>query len=108
METCTAEMKICGSSSYFTGYLTKKGEYFKESSVFVQAKIPDTEVKTIYQNTVLNWFRNRIEKQDFRDLYRAMEDGDAVKMGEILNGQLFFTSRFYIPARRIMRCVMYR
>lgn len=42
---------------YFTGYLTKKGEYFKESPVFLQVRIPNTEVKTIYQNSILGWFR---------------------------------------------------
>ncbi|MCM1541035.1 MAG: ATP-binding protein [Blautia sp.] len=83
---------------YFTGYLTKKSEYFKESSIFLQVKIPNTEVKTIYQNTILGWFRKRIEKQDFRDLYRAMEDGNAEKMGEILNQQLFPTISFYDSA----------
>ena len=83
---------------YFTGYLTKKGEYFRESSIYVQARIPNTEVKTIYQNTILGWFRRKIEKQDFRDLYRAMEDGNAEKMGEILNSQLFSTISFYDSA----------
>ena len=83
---------------YFTGYLTKKGEYFRESSIYVQARIPNTEVKTIYQNTILGWFRGKIEKQDFRDLYRAMEDGNAEKMGEILNSQLFSTISFYDSA----------
>lgn len=83
---------------YFTGYLTKKSEYFKESSIFLQARIPNTEVKTIYQNTILGWFRQRIEKQDFRDLYRAMEEGNAEKMVDILNGQLFSTISFYDSA----------
>ncbi len=83
---------------YFTGYLTKQSEYFKESSVFLRARIPNTEVKTIYRNTILGWFRRRIEKQDFRDFYRAMEDGNAEKMQEILNEQLFATISFYDSA----------
>lgn len=83
---------------YFTGYLTKEREYFKESSIFLQVRIPNTEVKTIYQNTILGWFRKMIEKQDFRDLYRAMEEGDVEKMGEILNKQLFSTISFYDSA----------
>ncbi|WP_300713314.1 AAA family ATPase [uncultured Acetatifactor sp.] len=83
---------------YFTGYLTKKSEYFKESAIHLQVRIPNVEVKTIYQNTILGWFRKRIEKQDFRDLYRAMEEGDAEKMGEILSGQLFSTISFYDSA----------
>lgn len=80
---------------YFTGYLTKKSEYFRESSIYLQARIPNTEVKTIYQNTILGWFRQKIAKQDFRDLYRAMEDGNAEKMEDVLNEQLFSTISFY-------------
>jgi len=83
---------------YFTGYLTKKSEYFQEPSVFLRVRIPNTEVKTIYQNTILGWFRTMIEKQDFRDLYRAMEEGNAEKMTEILNEQLFASISFYDSA----------
>ena len=83
---------------YFTGYLTKESEYFKESAIFLRARIPNTEVKTIYQTTILNLFRETVKKEDFRDLYRAMEDGDAKKMRDILNGQLFPTISFYDSA----------
>lgn len=80
---------------YFTGYLTKEGEYFKESSIFLRVRIPNTEVKTIYQNSILNWMRGMIEKEDFHDLYRAMGDGNAGKMRDILNGQLLRTISFF-------------
>ena len=83
---------------YFTGYLTKESEYFEESSIFLRARIPNTEVKTIYQNTIKNWMKDRFKKGDFRDLYRAMEEGDAARMGEILSGQLFGTISFYDSA----------
>ncbi len=83
---------------YFTGYLTKESEYFKESSIFLRARIPNIEVKTIYQNTILNWLKAAIKKEDFRDLYRAMEEGDARRMADILNGQLFRTISFYDSA----------
>lgn len=83
---------------YFTGYLTKESEYFKESSIFLRARIPNVEVKTIYQNTILNWMKATIKKEDFHDLYRAMEDGNAQRMTDILNGQLFRTISFYDSA----------
>lgn len=83
---------------YFTGYLTKEEEYFKDKYVMLKVRVPNTEVMTIYENTILNWMKERIEKEDFRDLYRAMEDGDAEKMGDILNGQLFSTISFYDSA----------
>ncbi|MCM1540212.1 MAG: ATP-binding protein [Blautia sp.] len=83
---------------YFTGYLTKAIEYFKEKYVFLKVRIPNTEVMTIYENTIMNWMREKIEKQDFRDLYKAMEEGDGVRMGDILSGQLFDTISFYDSA----------
>ena len=83
---------------YFTGYLTKESEYFKESSIFLRARIPNIEVKTIYQNTILNWMKAAIKKEDFHDLYCAMEDGNAQRMTDILNGQLFGTISFYDSA----------
>ncbi len=83
---------------YFTGYLTKESEYFRESSIFLRARIPNIEVKTIYQNTILNWMKAAIKKEDFHDLYRAMEDGNAQRMADILNGQLFHSISFYDSA----------
>lgn len=83
---------------YFTGYLTKREEYFVEPSIFLRVAIPNVEVKTIYQSTIMGWLRKRIERQDFHDLYRAMEAGDAERMGEILNEQLFSTISFYDSA----------
>ena len=78
----------------FTGYLKKESEYFKESAVFLRVKIPNTEVWTIYRDTIRNWMRAKMKKEDFRDLYRAMEDKNAEKMRDILNGQLFGTINF--------------
>ncbi|MGL6199205.1 MAG: AAA family ATPase [Lachnospiraceae bacterium] len=83
---------------YFTGYLTKAGEYQKESAIFLKVCIPNVEVKTIYQNTILNWFRESVKKQDFQDLYNAMENGDVHKIGEILGEQLLTTISFYDSA----------
>jgi len=83
---------------FFTGYLTKAEEYFKERTIYVKARIPNEEVKYVYQNSILKWFRARVKKQDFRDLYRAMEDGDAERMGEILGRQLLDTISFYDSA----------
>lgn len=83
---------------FFTGYLTKENEYFKDNYVFLKVRIPNIEVLTIYENTIMNWMKGMIEKEDFRDLYRAMEDGDAEGMADIINGQLFRTISFYDSA----------
>lgn len=83
---------------YFTGYLTKVEEYFKERNIFLKTRIPNLEIAKIYENTILNWFREELEKQDFHDLYDAMEAGETGKMKDILNAQLFWTISFYDSA----------
>lgn len=83
---------------YFTGYLTKESEYFKNHTVYLKARIPNIEVKTVYTNTILNWFQESVKKKDFRELYRAMEEKNTGKMGEILTEQLFSVISFYDSA----------
>ena len=83
---------------YFTGYLTKEKEYFKESIIFLKVLIPNIEVKTIYQSTILNWMKGNIKKENFHDLYQAIEDGNEDKMRDILNSQLFQTISFFDSA----------
>lgn len=83
---------------YFTGYLTKQEAYLSEDTIFLKVRIPNIEVKSIYQNMILNWFQDNLKKQDFRELYRAMEEEDTVKMNEILSEQLFSVISFYDSA----------
>ena len=83
---------------YFTGYLTKKSEYFKDKYIFLKVRIPNVEVMTIYENTISSWMKDMIRKEDFHDLYRAMEEGNAERMTDILNGQLFRTISFFDSA----------
>lgn len=83
---------------YLTGYLTKESEYFKNHTVYLKVRIPNIEVKTVYTNTILNWFQESVKKKDFRELYRAMEEKNTGKMGEILTEQLFSVISFYDSA----------
>ena len=66
--------------------------------MFLKVRIPNTEVKTIYQNTILGWFRQTIKKQDFHALYCAMEEGAAETVRDIINSQLLSTISFYDSA----------
>ena len=47
---------------------------------------------------ILNWLKAAIKKEDFHDLYSAMEERSAQRMTDILNGQLFQTISFYDSA----------
>jgi len=83
---------------YFTGYLTKLNERFEGRSIIIEIVIPNEELKSVYENIIMNWFKEKLVKQDFRNLYKAMEEGDAEKMGKILTEQLMDTISFYDSA----------
>ena len=44
---------------FFTGYLKKIRQRQREEDIFVEMSIPNIEVRYIYKNTVLRWFRNQ-------------------------------------------------
>lgn len=50
---------------YFTGYLKKLSERFDGETVYLTLAIPNTEVKLIYRNTILDWFNQSIKKKVF-------------------------------------------
>ncbi|MBS6180952.1 MAG: AAA family ATPase [Erysipelotrichaceae bacterium] len=80
---------------YLTGYLTKSAERMEGRNIILSVVIPNEELKSVFENVILNWFEEVISKQDFHDLYDAMEQGDGEKMGEILSEQLASTISFY-------------
>ncbi len=83
---------------YFTGYLTKECEYLSGKYTYLKVRIPNIEVMTIYENTILNWMKDMFKKENFHDLYRAMEEGEAERIAELLNALLLRTIRFYDSA----------
>ena len=80
---------------YFTGYLTSCGQRFDGETTYIRMKIPNIEVKTVYKNTVLNWFDNKVKNTDLKPLVRAIEESDCDAMAEIISGQLMDTIRFF-------------
>ena len=80
---------------YFTGYLTSCGQRFDDETTFIRLKIPNIEVKTVYKNTVLNWFDNKVKHTDLKPLVRAIEESDCDAMAEIISGQLMDTISFF-------------
>ena len=62
---------------FFTGYLKKMSERKDESgeSLYLSMAIPNTEIKTIYKNSISYWFEQRIKETDRSPLVRALETG---------------------------------
>lgn len=80
---------------YFTGYLTSGGQRFDAERTFIEMKIPNTEIRTIYRDTVMNWFDAKVKQTDMKPLVQAMEEGDCCLMEEIISNQLMDTISFF-------------
>ena len=79
---------------YMTGYLTAAespdGDRYR-------LRIPNREVRQIYMQQVLSWFRERTQAdtEKLTGLYAAFETGNATAITEYLNDQLLDTVSFY-------------
>ncbi|MDY3238901.1 MAG: AAA family ATPase [Anaerovoracaceae bacterium] len=80
---------------YFTGYLTSCGTRYDGETTFIKMRIPNTEIRTIYKNTVLTWFDKKIKNTDLKPLVRAVEEGDTETMADIISEQLMDTISFF-------------
>ena len=80
---------------YFTGYLTSAGQSFRNKKKYVKMVIPNEEVASIYENTILRWFDKKLQQRDLAPLIRAVETGDCEAMGDIISSELMDTISFF-------------
>ena len=80
---------------FFTGYLKKLSERFDGETIYLILAIPNTEIKTIYRNTVLDWFGERVRKKDFSELYHAILNRETKVIERELSKNLMETISFY-------------
>ena len=80
---------------FFTGYLKKIREDQEDETVRMEMAIPNSEVRYVYKNAVLQWFEKTTEKKELTPLYESLLNGDSDKMAEILSENLTETISFY-------------
>ena len=80
---------------FFTGYLKKAGERFEKNKLFLEMKIPNMEIESIYEDSISQWFEKKIEKTDRSPLIRALETGDCKAAENFLNEQLLDTISYF-------------
>ena len=61
---------------FFTGYLKAEEMHFDELGIQLTMSVPNSEIRYIYQNSILDWFRQQVKRMDFTELYRAILSGD--------------------------------
>jgi len=77
---------------FFTGYLKKVGESVDHiGRIVLELKIPNKELYIIFEDKVREWFKEKVSRKDFDPLYKALLDGDAETVQEVLGSFLLET-----------------
>lgn len=80
---------------FFTGYLKYIQERLKQETIFLTLAIPNTEIRYIFKNTILDWFQANLNTQDRSSLYCAILDGNSDQLSETISGYLMESISFY-------------
>ena len=82
---------------FFTGYLKKISERKDETgeNLYLTMAIPNTEIKTIYNDSISYWFEQRMKETDRSPLKHALETGDCEAAENFINEQLFHAISYY-------------
>ena len=72
-----------------TGYITKADP--DEDGDTVSLKIPNKEIASIFQDSVVRFFTDTVNSDTIKELIESMWDKDEIRSGEILSGLLWNT-----------------
>ncbi len=74
---------------FFTGYLKKVSERFENNHILISMKIPNLEIKNVYEDQIQNWFNKEIrDKTDREVLYSAIRQRDTERINAFLENLL--------------------
>lgn len=80
---------------FFTGYLKKAGEEFRNIETYLQLTIPNKEIRYVYKNTVLSWFDQKVTAMDRSALFHAVETSDCEAFSSFITQQLLDSISFF-------------
>lgn len=80
---------------FFTGYLKKCGHRLIGETIYVTLAIPNTEVRYIYKNKILEWFQERLKEKDLQGLYDSIILADGGRFQKELTALLRESISFY-------------
>ncbi|MGM9978239.1 MAG: AAA family ATPase [Clostridium sp.] len=81
---------------FFTGYFKKVSESMSSTGQkFIKLEIPNKEVKYIFITKIENWLDERIENENFDDMYNAMFEGDEKSLENEITDLLLDTISFH-------------
>lgn len=64
-------------------------------TIYLKMTIPNTEIRYVYQNSILTWFDKKVKAADRKPFYQALLKGDCPVIEKILKKQLVESISFY-------------
>ena len=80
---------------FFTGYLKSGKQRSDGENIYLELSVPNTEVKTIYRQSIVTWFDKKIKATDRSPLIRALEEGDCETAEDFISTQLMDTISYF-------------
>lgn len=80
---------------FFTGYLKAGKQRLKGSEIYLELSIPNTEIQSVYQRSIVTWFDQRIKRIDRSALIKALEEGDCETAEDFLSQQLMDSISYF-------------
>lgn len=68
----------------FTGYLKQIRMFLQDDSIYAEMCIPNREVRSIYRNTIQQWFDEKVKATSREDLFNAIINGSCEAFEDIL------------------------
>ncbi len=72
-----------------TGYLTKADSH--EEGETVSLKIPNREIASIFEDTVVTYFKNTADREELNSLINALWEGDEAEASRLISNLLWYT-----------------
>ena len=79
----------------FTGYLKQVDSELRGNTIWLKMVIPNREVKSIYQQTIMQWFDENVRKTSRENLLKSLISGNVETVSEIIGEWLSETISFY-------------
>lgn len=73
---------------YFTGYMRKVSERFEDTKIYITMKIPNKEIRYVYENQISQWFSKTIKGLDYSPLYNAIVTKNTGEIEDFLRNLL--------------------
>ena len=80
---------------FFTGYLKACGERLDGETIYLKMSIPNREIKSVYRQSIVLWFDQRVKQMDRTPLLNALEEGDCTAAADFISEQLLETISYF-------------